>query len=48
MLTLGIGAAEKKWNKEGGRGFILSFFLLPTAYPYECRSSNDLDCPWWQ
>ena len=52
MLTLGIGAVEKKQNKvgvklqlEGGRGFILPFFLLPTAYLYECRSYNDLNCP---
>ena len=21
--------------------------LSSTAYPYECRSSNGLDCPWW-
>ena len=52
MLTLGIGAAEKKRNRMGvkftiGRRerFYLAVFLLPTAYPYECRPSNDLDCP---
>ena len=36
MLTLGIGAAKKSetewlsnWQLEGGRGFILLFFILP-------------------
>ena len=52
MQTLGIGVAEKKRNRMGvkltiGRRerFYLDVFLLPTAYSYECRPSNDLDCP---
>ena len=54
MQTLGIGATEKKRNRMGvkltiGRRerFYLVVFLLPTACSYECRPSNDLDCPWW-
>ena len=51
MLTLDIGAAEKKRNKLGvkltiGRRERLywPFFLLPTTYPYECRTNNDFNC----